>query len=160
MTGTRAYNPCTEEPNTQTDAVRVPLGVVESHPVKSYRTHTHNMNDSAKINLLVFRDGPLWVAQGVEYDLVACANTLDELEYETHRVVALHCFAALEFGEEPFASLPPAPEEVREAFYRARALEFRPARFFTETRPLPTPRFEAKFVDSRPKANNQPLVPV
>lgn len=67
-------------------------------------------SSAVSLRVLVLRDGPWWVAQCLEHDLVAQATTLPELELRFHRVIVGTIALALERGEEPFAEIAPAPK--------------------------------------------------
>jgi hypothetical protein len=108
------------------------------------------------LNVLVLKADGLWVAQGVEYDLVAQADTLENLEYEFERVLNVHLITCMELGLEPFETVPPAPDEIRELFWESRELEFRKTRFVA---PSPTSARTAVIPSAR-LANHAPNVPM
>ena len=64
------------------------------------------------ISAVLFQEGEQWVAQCLEYDIAAQAETLKELvEYELQRVLVGHISVSLETGRVPFENVPAAPRE-------------------------------------------------
>ncbi len=86
------------------------------------------LNHAAKeLHLLVrkdayaYADGPWWVAQCVEYDIVCQARTPEGIFQEFVRTLAARFAIAGQRGQaDPFQTLRPAPAEVRELFERVR----------------------------------------
>ena len=67
-------------------------------------------------------DHNFWVAQGLEYDIVAQAPTKAELHRRFCQTVASHIIASVEKGEEPLASLKrlgEAPPEFWKAYLKS-----------------------------------------
>lgn len=60
-----------------------------------------------------------WLAAPVEVHIVVQARTLEDLDYELKRVLALRIFAHRELGlkGDPFDRLPPAPKNIRSRPY-------------------------------------------
>ncbi len=77
-----------------------------------------------KIGAVVFRESDSWVAQCLEYDLTAQANSLKDLQYELQRTLIGHILAATEADQVPFERLAPAPKRYWEMFATAYALEY------------------------------------
>lgn len=70
------------------------------------------MGSEYKISVVLFEREPgHWVAQCLEYDIGAQADSLPELTYEIQRSLVGHMVIALENDLEPFECLPPAPDE-------------------------------------------------
>lgn len=90
--------------------------------VRKMKTDIPEIGD-VSINVLVTNREGWWVAQGVEYDIVAQGKTIEDMEYEFERMLMVHILSAEEFGLVPLESLPPAPEEIRQAFKMARILQ-------------------------------------
>jgi len=88
-----------------------------------------NLPPNLELRVLVTTDGSRWVAHCVDYDIVAQAKSLEDLAYEFSRLTMVHLAVCLEFGSEPFTSLPPAPEEIRKAYARSNRLELDFPRF-------------------------------
>lgn len=62
-------------------------------------------------NAHLFREDGFWLAQCLEYDLVAQATTASGALRQLQRSVAARVCIAAELGIEPFAGLPAAPAE-------------------------------------------------
>lgn len=70
------------------------------------------MKSNYSIDTVLFeRDPGEWVAQCLQYDIGAQAESLPELMYEIQKALVGHMVIALESGLEPFECLSPAPEE-------------------------------------------------
>lgn len=63
------------------------------------------------INALVFQEQGMWIAQCLEYDLVSCAETLEELPGELVRQMRSTVAADLAAGRRPFSGLERPPAE-------------------------------------------------
>ena len=73
-----------------------------------------------KIDAILFeRDHGEWVAQCLQYDIGAQAESLAELAYELQRSLVGHIVIAIENGLEPFECLPAAPNEYWDKWRRA-----------------------------------------
>ena len=73
-----------------------------------------------KIEAILFeRDHGEWVAQCLQYDIGAQAETLADLAYQLQRSIVGHIVIALENGLEPLECLPPAPDEYWEMWRKA-----------------------------------------
>ncbi len=72
------------------------------------------------VNALVFHEQGMWVAQCLEYDLVSCAETLEELPGELLR--QLRAVEAIDraAGPPPFSAFKPAPAEHWALFERVK----------------------------------------
>ena len=67
------------------------------------------MTAAFNVNAVVYQEGESWIAQVLEYDVVARADNLPSLHYELERVLAGYASAYAEEGLEPFQGLGPAP---------------------------------------------------
>lgn len=74
---------------------------------------------SYSISVVIFQEGDWWVAQGLEFDIATQAKTPSDLDYELQRILIGHMVSAKEEGVEPFATLPPAPQEYWEMWLTA-----------------------------------------
>jgi hypothetical protein len=72
-----------------------------------------------------------WVAQCLQYDIVAQANTLDELQHVFARLVATNVILALERGMEPLSNFRPAPQYYWDQYSKGQA--------YGETTPVSVP---------------------
>lgn len=78
------------------------------------------MQQEKSLNVLVLREPAggkeYWVAQCLEYDMVAQAGTIEDLRDKFARLVATNIILALKRGVEPFSNLRPAPDFYWKAF--------------------------------------------
>lgn len=86
--------------------------------------HDANMHSvQLHLQVVLFRERAgaedVWVAQCLEYDIAAQGKDLDEAKSAFERTFAGEVLLALESGEVPLASVPPAPRRFREMFARA-----------------------------------------
>jgi hypothetical protein len=66
------------------------------------------------VRVLVFRGKQRWVAQCLEFDLAAQADTLDGLWERLQMALEAERTLSASYGREPFKSLPPAPPRYLE----------------------------------------------
>ncbi len=90
--------------------------------------HTSSAREmkSIQIRAVLFQEGDAWCAQCLEHDIAAEARSLSELKAELETVLSIQVEMAIERGQEPFASLPPAPAKyfrMFEQFERANGVE-------------------------------------
>lgn len=72
------------------------------------------MGAEYKMDVVLFEREPgNWVAQCLQYDIGAQAESLPELVYEIQRSLVGHVVIALENDLDPFECLPAAPDEYR-----------------------------------------------
>ena len=81
---------------------------------------------TGKLRVVVFQqsleDGPWWVAQCVEHDIVAQARTMDGVEAEFLRLLdAYVALAAKRKLKDPLAHIPPAPKRYQVLFEKTEA---------------------------------------
>ena len=94
-----------------------------------------------KISVILFeRDPGEWVAQCLEYDIGAQADSLPNLFYELQKSLMGHIVIACECGREPFDCLPPAPAEYWDKWQQQKHAAVRPAAvpFRIPGRPVPS----------------------
>jgi hypothetical protein len=77
------------------------------------------MSQKVKINAVVYKEGDLWIAQGIEYDIVARANYPDGVPAAFAKAVANTAQVSVELGGEPFAGISKAPARFQLMFDRA-----------------------------------------
>lgn len=77
------------------------------------------------ISAVAFREGDVWVAQGIEYDIAVHAADLEGLSSAVSRAVAENAFITQHLGRGPMEGIGPAPEQYRKWFEEA-AIELRP----------------------------------
>lgn len=80
------------------------------------------MPTTGTINAIVFKQGDLWVIQGIEFDIVARAHNVADAPEAFMRAVADNAIITEELGREPLGGIKPAPEEFRLMFERAKTV--------------------------------------
>jgi len=93
--------------------------------------------------LLTTEDG-WWVARGVEHDVAACAQSIEDLQYEFERVLMTHVFLDLDHGVAPLSTVPPAPPDVQERWARGMAASMKRPHLSVGSRPAPELRTDAR----------------
>jgi hypothetical protein len=73
------------------------------------------------VNAVAFRQDGLWVAQCLEYNLVSCSESLEDLPNELQSQVLNQIEADTEAGQEPFWAFKPAPQHYWEMFAQVKA---------------------------------------
>jgi hypothetical protein len=71
------------------------------------------------INVVVFQDGDLWVAQAIEYDISARADSLPKLPHAFERALVANLSVNHELGRYGLDRIPSAPTRYREMFEAA-----------------------------------------
>lgn len=98
------------------------------------------------LSVVLFHQGDFWVAQCLEYDLVAQAEDLSDLRYEFERVLIGHMVISRENDAEPFVSLPAAPVEYWTRFAQAARNRLSPERIpFRLPMHMPLPQTEMRI---------------
>jgi len=77
------------------------------------------MSDEIYVRAIAFREGNAWVAQGIEYDIVAHASDLADLHTAFTRAVLENACITAHFGREPMEGIKPAPDQYRVMFDEA-----------------------------------------
>ena len=75
---------------------------------------------AVSINAVIFREGRHWIAQGLQHDVCAQGDTLDEVHAAFAQQLIATAAIALELGEEPFTNIDRAPDQYWEMFGRSR----------------------------------------
>ncbi len=70
--------------------------------------------ESQQIRVIVFKEGDMWAAQCLEFDIGAQAPDLDELHARLETVLCLELQASLEQHGEPFGGIEAAPRHFHE----------------------------------------------
>jgi hypothetical protein len=78
------------------------------------------MSDLKTINAIVFKEGDLWIIQGIELDIVARASDVADAPEAFMRAVVANAVITEELGRAPLAGIKPAPERFRLMFERAK----------------------------------------
>ena len=83
-----------------------------------------NMNTGFRLNVLVLResagDKAYWVAQCLEYDIVAQAETIQDLQCKFVHLLATNIILGLQRGIEPLSNLKPAPQFYWQQYEKGR----------------------------------------
>jgi hypothetical protein len=77
------------------------------------------------INAVAFREGDIWVIQGIEYDIVAHADDVAKLTHAFTRAVLANIAVGKQLGKTALEGIGPAPARFREVFELAE-FEIRP----------------------------------
>lgn len=85
------------------------------------------MTDVVQINAVAFEEGGAWVAQGIEYDIVAMANDVRDLPDAFMRAVVENILITQHLGRAPLEGIGAAPARFRDLFESA-PTEMRPVR--------------------------------
>jgi hypothetical protein len=72
--------------------------------------------ETIKINVLAYQEGEAWIAQGVEFDIYARAESLPKLPEAFGRALLANFGVNQELGRVGLEGIPPAPEKIRDAF--------------------------------------------
>jgi hypothetical protein len=75
---------------------------------------------SIAVQALLIEKEDGWIAQCLEYDIVAQAQTFTGVNQELERILVSHIAVSLELGRTPFAGFKPAPRRFWDAFERTR----------------------------------------
>lgn len=71
------------------------------------------------LSAVAFREGDVWVVQGIEYDITAHADDVSKLPYAFMRAVIENAHIGQHLGREPLAGIKPAPARFRRMFDEA-----------------------------------------
>jgi len=73
-----------------------------------------------KIDVIAFEAGEgLWIAQGIQYDVVARAKSVAGIREAFLRQIAANVALNAKFGREGLQGIPPAPEKFKRMFEEA-----------------------------------------
>lgn len=75
--------------------------------------------DPLRIRTVVFRDGKWWVIQGLDYDFVTLARSLEDVPGEIQRWLTVLFAASRQLGVEPFYGYSPAPRRFWKMYEQA-----------------------------------------
>jgi hypothetical protein len=92
-----------------------------------------------KIDVVAFEDPDgFWIAQGIQYDIVAQAKSVAAIRKAFSRQLAANVVLNAKFGREGLEGIPPAPEKFKRMFEAAG----------DELRPVARPAYEK--MDAKP----------
>jgi hypothetical protein len=77
--------------------------------------------ETITIRAVAFKEGGVWVVQGIEYDICAHAKDPAGVPNAFQRAVAENICITQHLGRKPLQGIKPAPEHFREMFERAEA---------------------------------------
>jgi hypothetical protein len=83
--------------------------------------------EKVHINAIAYEEDGAWIAQGIEYDIVAYAHDVLQLPDAFARAVVENMGITKHLGRQPLEGVKPAPPRFREMFERA-TVEVRPLR--------------------------------
>jgi hypothetical protein len=76
-------------------------------------------SENSVISVVAYQEGPVWIAQGLEYDISAQANSLPAVRNEFMRVLFSNLAVCVELDLEPLEGIDSAPQEFWEMFKQA-----------------------------------------
>jgi len=95
------------------------------------------------ISAVIFQEGEWWIAQCLEHDISAQAESPSELHYELERVLFAHLCASAQEGRQPFEGLGPAPKKYWRMWEKSKlTVEAEELPFSAD---IPIPPFVAKL---------------
>jgi hypothetical protein len=82
-----------------------------------------SQEESFRVNVLAFREGELWVAQCIEYDISARSDTLEGAMTAFRRAFAANLAANRELGRSALDGVPGAPQRYQKTFESAKPVQ-------------------------------------
>ncbi|MCA3563255.1 MAG: hypothetical protein IOC90_15030 [Methylocystis sp.] len=115
--------------------MRIDYDMVQSHIWSSQRQQQRRLLPGAsqtvveniQVNAVAYEEGDTWIAQGIEYDIVASADDVRNLPDAFARAVIENICITEHLGRRPLQGIKPAPERFRDMYENA-AFEMRPLR--------------------------------
>lgn len=77
------------------------------------------MQNEPNIRILVFKDGDIYVAQCLEVDIAACAETVNQLRLDIAGTIEAYRQETIERHGVPFQGLEPGPQEFHDMWERS-----------------------------------------
>ncbi|GEM_PF-5838425 len=74
---------------------------------------------SGRVNFVVFMDEGVWVAHGIEHNLVTSGPTLQTVRKRINALVRAYREESKRLKEDLIGKIPPAPDDIRERFNEA-----------------------------------------
>jgi hypothetical protein len=71
------------------------------------------MNDPIKFHVIAYQEAEVWLAQGVEYDILARAESFDLLPKAFSEAIAKTIAISAEFDLAPLTGIKPAPAKFK-----------------------------------------------
>ena len=72
------------------------------------------MTEHQVIRAIIFRDGPSWVGQCLEYDIGAQADSLEDLHARLRLAIKAERRESIKINGTPFAGIDPAPKHFHD----------------------------------------------
>jgi hypothetical protein len=69
---------------------------------------------------VAWQEGPVWVVQGIDYDIVAHADDVLAIPEAFNRAIMENVCISVHLGMQPLENVGPGPEEFRKVFERAK----------------------------------------
>jgi len=79
-------------------------------------------NHALVLRVLFVRDGDLWAAQCIDYDIAAQGRSITEAKTAFEQTIIGQILFDIKRGKQPLTDLRPAPESYREKFEAAEPL--------------------------------------
>src|SRR5262249_35790603 len=76
--------------------------------------------DQFRVSVVLYPEGGLWIAQGVQFDITARGSTPTEASERFNDKFGAELVMPIELGEQPLAGVGPAPPEFWEMYERAK----------------------------------------
>jgi len=89
-------------------------------------------NHALVLRVLFVRDGDLWAAQCIDYDIAAQGRSITEAKTAFEQTIIGQILFDIKRGKQPLTDLRPAPESYREKFEAAEPL--------ADTKPIEMPK--------------------
>jgi hypothetical protein len=100
-----------KEPKVESAEPPVSLGEPSPPTIPSVADWVKRM---VRLNVLVYEDGDLWVAQAIEADIAATADSLTELPRAIERAIVANISVNSKMGRSGLDGIPPAPAAFKD----------------------------------------------
>lgn len=77
------------------------------------------MEQSIRMNAVAFQEGDVWVVQGIQYNLVAMARSVQDIPTAFVNVIIERLLVAEHLGVDPFQGIAPAHDRFHKMFEAA-----------------------------------------
>jgi hypothetical protein len=77
------------------------------------------MKVDTMMNVIAYQEGDVWIAQGIEVDIVARANSLDAVQVAFSKAVVKTMVVSQSLHGQPFAGIGKAPDRFKVMFDQA-----------------------------------------
>lgn len=74
------------------------------------------MPENINMSAVAYREGDVWIVQGIDYDIVAHAHDVAALPFAFSRAVMENICITQDLGREPLQGVPPAPSKFQQLF--------------------------------------------